>query len=516
MVRGLEIDYRKPDGAIQPVEINASVVDSGSGPIILTLVRDITERKRAEDALKESEKFLNNVVENIPDMIFVKDAKDLRFVRFNKAGEDLLGFSREELYGKNDYDFFPKDEADFFIRKDREVLENRQLVDIPEEMIQTRLKGGRILHTKKIPIIDESGKPGYLMGISEDITERKRAEDALRKSGREWQTTFNAITDAIFLLDGRGKIIRHNHAFETFTGKPADEIDGKYCHEVMHGTASPVEWCPNMKAQKSRQRESIELKIGNRWFIIAVDPIFSEDSTFSGAVHLLIDITERKLAEVALNQASKKLNLLNAITFSDIQNSIFSLSGYFELEMLMPMDEKLRQYRESEKKIVQNIAESLKFTTIYQSLGIKPLEWQNVQQSFLLGISHLNISSLSRRLEVSGVEIYADPLLENVFFELAENVIMHGRTATELTLRYQESSDGLILFFEDNGTGIPDELKEKIFERGYGRRKGLGLFLTREILSITGITIRETGEAGTGARFEILVPKESYRFTTMP
>ena len=94
----------------------------------------------------------------------------------------MLGYSSEDLIGRNDYDFFPKKEADFFTRKDREVLDRGTLFDIPEEPIQTKYKGERILHTKKIPLFDEKGKPEYLLGISEDITENKRLEAQLRQA----------------------------------------------------------------------------------------------------------------------------------------------------------------------------------------------------------------------------------------------------------------------------------------------------------------------------------------------
>ncbi|MFB3897397.1 MAG: GAF domain-containing protein [bacterium] len=136
-------------------------------------------RHEAEEALQQREQFLNSIVENIPNMIFVKDAEDLRFVRFNKAGEELLGYTRQDLLGKNDYDFFSKPEADFFTKKDHEVLRNKKLVDIPEENIQTKVHGERILHTKKIPILDKHGIPQYLLGISDDITDHKRAEDRI-------------------------------------------------------------------------------------------------------------------------------------------------------------------------------------------------------------------------------------------------------------------------------------------------------------------------------------------------
>jgi PAS domain S-box-containing protein len=130
-------------------------------------LRYAVERKRAEVELRTSEVFLESIVENIPHMIFVKDAGKLRCVRFNKAGEELLGHTREELIGKSDYEMFPKDEADFFTGADRDVLRNCKVLDVPEEPILTKGKGLRYLHTKKIPILDENHQPLYLLGTQE-------------------------------------------------------------------------------------------------------------------------------------------------------------------------------------------------------------------------------------------------------------------------------------------------------------------------------------------------------------
>jgi PAS domain S-box-containing protein len=124
--------------------------------------------------LSKANRFLDAIIENIPHMIFVKDAEHLAFERLNRAGEAMLGVPREQLIGKNDYDFFPPDQAEFFQAKDRNTLNSKALLDIPEEPIETA-RGTRWLHTKKVPILDESGQPAYLLGISEDITERKRA-----------------------------------------------------------------------------------------------------------------------------------------------------------------------------------------------------------------------------------------------------------------------------------------------------------------------------------------------------
>ncbi|PID86864.1 MAG: hypothetical protein CSB13_02325 [Chloroflexi bacterium] len=130
---------------------------------------------------QENASFLDTIIENIPTMLFVKHADDLRYLRWNKAGARLIGVAAEEFIGKTDYDFFPKDEADFFAQKDREILENGVVVDIPEETIETVDKGTRLLHTIKVPILDTEGKPLYLLGISQDITEQKEAERMLNE-----------------------------------------------------------------------------------------------------------------------------------------------------------------------------------------------------------------------------------------------------------------------------------------------------------------------------------------------
>jgi len=162
-------------------------VRDGLGHIYATggIVTDITDRKNTEDELQRSEAFTASVIDNLPNMVFVKDAKDLRFARLNKAGEQLLGYSERELLGKNDYDFFTKAEADFFTANDRKTLATGRLLDIPEEPIKTRNGVIRLLHTKKIPITDHEGRPLYLLGISEDITDRKRAEMELRQNQEE-------------------------------------------------------------------------------------------------------------------------------------------------------------------------------------------------------------------------------------------------------------------------------------------------------------------------------------------
>ena len=169
-------------------------------------VIDITERKKMEADILLANNFLDLIVDNIPDMVFVKDVKDLRFVRVNKAGEELIGIPMDKLIGRNDHDFFSKEDADFYTEKDREVLRRKKLLDIPGEPLQTVNKGIRTLHTKKVAILNARGEPEYLLGISEDITERRQAEHALKVSEEKYKTMLNASPDGILLINLKGII----------------------------------------------------------------------------------------------------------------------------------------------------------------------------------------------------------------------------------------------------------------------------------------------------------------------
>ncbi len=175
------------DGRRVWILLNLRTVRDPSGEVLFYegSAIDITTLKDAEEALREREAFVEAVLENIPDMIFVKDAATLRFVRVNKAAENLMGIPRSELYGKTDADFFPRTEAEFYAAKDRDALNMRMFVDIPEETMQTKTRGKRILHTKKIPVPDSRGNPQFLLGISEDITEKKKSDEKVLASLRE-------------------------------------------------------------------------------------------------------------------------------------------------------------------------------------------------------------------------------------------------------------------------------------------------------------------------------------------
>ncbi|OGI41039.1 MAG: hypothetical protein A2140_03415 [Candidatus Muproteobacteria bacterium RBG_16_62_13] len=264
--------------------------------------KDITARMQSEQEARHMQHFLNAVVENLPNMLFVKDAQNLRFVRFNKAAEELLGYTRAEMLGKNDHDFFPKAEADFFSTMDREVLATGELMDIPIEPIRTRHRGERWLHTRKIPILDESGRPLYLLGISEDITERKQSEDRAARLGRILERSSNEI----YVFDAETlKFTQVNEGARKNLG---------YSMEEMHGL-TPVDLKPAFSAEQFRELleplrrgdeetlsfETEHRRRGGSRYPVEVRLQLSAAETPPVFVAIIQDITERKQTQERLN-----------------------------------------------------------------------------------------------------------------------------------------------------------------------------------------------------------------------
>lgn len=388
--------------------------------------------------------------------------------------------------------------------------------------------------------------------LSLELEERKKAQESLKESEQKYRSILENIDDVFYRTDITGKLIMMSPSGAALLGYTSpDELVGKTLDTLIYGKPPQRQEFIQELQEKGSLRDyerMLKRRDGSAVWVSTSSQFYDgPDGQVAGIEGIFRDISRRKADEEvllkkneelesarqqiaaaeaelrrnyvelsrsqhALEQARRKLSLLNTILFQDIRSSIFSLYGYLELEKTLVTDPRHLEYIEKQIALIKSITGTLRFSDTYQNLGLTPPAWQNVGQAFVYGISHLDTSCLTWTYEVKGLEIYADPLLEQVFMILADNVIVYGKTATEMKLSFCTTDEGITISLAGNGEGIPTDLKEKIFDRTYKKEQDLGLFLAREILSVTGSTLKETGIPGKGVRFEIFVPKGSYRF----
>lgn len=262
-------------------------------------------------------------------------------------------------------------------------------------------------------------------------------------------------------------------------------------------------------------RESGDIEVGLlardgtlRW--VLVSSLKNDDDEI---VCTAVDITDHKEARNTLALTNRKLNLLINITRHDILNQVTGLRAVVELSKYRTTDPEMLRFIEQEETAAQNIQRQIEFAKNYEGIGVHAPQWQNIGKRVKELRSTVPELQIDLASELETVEIFADPLLDKVFENLIDNSRRHGERVHRISFStLQDRKDAFVMVYEDDGIGVLETDKDRIFEKGFGKNTGLGLFLSREILSITGLAMRETGIAGKGARFEILVPKGKYRF----
>jgi PAS domain S-box-containing protein len=305
------------------------------------------------------------------------------------------------------------------------------------------------------------------------------------------------------------KIIDANYKFASILHYECADIMKKSLPEFLPDTIRLEEFLSQVR-DKRRVRD-IEVGLVShdgsiRWALVS-----AADCDDISIICTVVDITENKQSQEALTQANRKLNLMNNITRHDILNQLTALIGFLEISRHDTADPALLKYIRKEEQAANAIRSQILFTRDYQDVGIHSPKWQDIAETVSLAIATLDLHKAQIDLDLHKVQVFADPLLEKVFYNLVENSLRHGEKVTKISLRTEETADGLDLIIEDNGAGVPADAKEKIFRREYFKNTGFGLFLTREILAITGLSIVENGTPGTGARFVIHAPKGTFR-----
>jgi signal transduction histidine kinase len=218
--------------------------------------------------------------------------------------------------------------------------------------------------------------------------------------------------------------------------------------------------------------------------------------------------------EKALNEANNKLSLLSSITRHDINNQLLTLNGFVELLHNEIPDPAFDHYFSRIIKASDQITAMIRFTREYEKIGVHVPVWQDLQNLANSAEKGVIPGQIQFKNDLpAGTEVYADPLIVKVFFNLIDNAIRHGGGITNIRFSSESRNGDRIIVCEDDGEGVPAGEKERIFDWAFGKNTGFGLPISREILNITGITMRETGETGKGARFEITVPPGKFRET---
>jgi signal transduction histidine kinase len=208
---------------------------------------------------------------------------------------------------------------------------------------------------------------------------------------------------------------------------------------------------------------------------------------------------------------NKKLTLVGSVTRHDVLNQLTAVVGYNELLGMMVDNPKLKSFLEKERQAVEKIQRQFKFAKEYQNMGVEPPEWQVIRDVVSRMGDELDLANVRVTVTTGTASVYADLSFEKVIYNLFDNSLRHGEKVSEIRVTLNEIATGAVLIVEDNGIGIAPAEKTRIFERGYGKNIGWGLFLIEEVLAITGLTIVENGEPGKGARFEICIPPGKYR-----
>jgi PAS domain S-box-containing protein len=589
--------------------------------------RDITETKKAELALTESEAYYRSLSEASNDLIFMIDRDDT-VTYVNKSAAEMLGRSPREIIGSRRSSLFPDAVSDH----QREAIER-----VFERGEQIRSTGqitfggvARWFDHSLVPVRDTEGTITRVLGVSRDITDQKRIEEELQRKTDELEsrnrlltTLLETIPIGIFMVEapsgrpivtnreaarllGRGTLpdatgetlaaVYETYRAGTSTRYPTGEMpivrgmkgesshiddmvvrrpdgsevrievfgtpvtsregqvrgslvsfiditDRKRAEETIRSLAQFPEENPYPVIRLAADGTLLYANTPGRAWLEALEHhegalpgiiqeiltevledegiYFVEIDDAYGRVYEVTairpeneryvnlyasDITELRRAERAIRDANEKIGLLTSITRHDVANQVAILKGFTELALMNDPEPVIADALRKIDTAGSMITRQIEFTRAYQELGHQAPGWFSVME---LVRSHapgnLRVSCTCDR------KIYGDPMLENVFFNLFDNTTRHGIRATGISVHCREDSDGLVVIIEDDGVGVPRKDKTRIFEKGFGSNTGFGLSLAQEILSITGIAIRETGDPGSGARFELHVPKGNYR-----
>lgn len=404
------------------------------------------------------------------------------------------------------------------VRHDRLLMKSRQAHSPLPDRIAVRPERSRVLPGK---VLWGEGLIYRCMEADEGPhrNPRQDEDDTLRESELKYRRLFETAQDGILILDGEsGEITDANTFIIDMLGYPLEYFIGKHLWElgfIRDKTFAQTAFVKLKQNSYIRYEDiPLETKSGERLEVEFISNVYLVNHDLIIQCNIR-DITDRKRAETALALASRKLNLLASITRHDINNQLMSLNGFLELLHDEVTDPALERYFTRIADASNQISRMIRFTKEYEQIGVNAPVWQEARSLVQTAIQDISPGKVTIQNDLpAGYQVFSDPLIVKVIYNLIDNAVRYGRKLTTIRFFFEKHRGSHVLVCEDDGDGVPADEKEKIFERGFGKNTGLGLTISRDILSITGMTIRETGVPGKGARFEITIPEGSFRART--
>ncbi len=494
----------RKDGRTIWVELSVIAIIWEGRPATINFLIDITDRKRAEEMVIQTRRNYEAFFNTINEFLFVLDEQGC-ILHTNETVTRRLGYTREELIGQSVLMVHPpelRDEAGCTVQE--MLAGTKDFCPVP-----LIAKGGQLIPVETRVTNGEWNGGPVLFGVSTDVSKLKLSEEkfSLAFHSNANPMVISAIKD--------GEFIEVNEAFIKMLGFSRDEVIGKHTSDLglfiqPDDRSNALRILEEMGTVRDLEIQ-IRAKDGSIHY-----GLFSGDRISIGEVSCLlttlVDITARKHAEAEIVLTNKKIALLTSLTRHDTIDKLTGILGYLDMLKNELNDPTLDEYFQTMATSAEQISAMIRSTNEYEEIGVAPPFWQDCRTLVDIAAGKTLAGKVTVKNDLpTGEEIFADPLVFKVFYNLMDNAVRYGGKITTIRFTVGESNGDPIVVCEDDGFGFPADEKEKIFDRGFGKNTGMGLFLTREILSITGITISEVGVPGKGARFEMTVPEGAWR-----
>jgi PAS domain S-box-containing protein len=478
-----------------PVSLTATRITYLDRPAIMGMIRSMIEEDRAEALVKE-------LLDAFPGIALLVEP-DGRLLAANQTvlnvwdrpGEDLSGSSIFDIMG-DEVEAGRRRAVDEAVRSGRAVRHRDR-------------RKGRCQDALITPLIGDDGTVARVAIFSRDVTAEENVKAALNESAARARALLDASSDHVIMIDTRGTVLDLNRSASAKLGIPAKDLRGRSITTVTLPEDQEFRLQLLSKVVETGQPVKFEQDHSDALMEYSFEPIADRDGRVREVAIFVRDITSHRKATEALLLATKKLSLLSQITRHEIANQLTTLRG--RLSLLEQKSDSDRNLLNGLERNCEAIARVLDFMGEYETIGRLVPVWKRVEETIRSASSGFDTLEPILDASLEPWEVFADPMIDRVFVNLFENASRYAGPSPRLQCTASEDDEGLLIAIRDDGPGVPPDLKERIFEQGYGRNTGFGLYLSRECLGITGLLLAESGDYGHGARFEIRVPPGAYR-----